>query len=481
MSYSLPPTNTDARIESARIFRQTRSLISHKGEKSLILSSRGFERDGVVPMVQTSPILRKRRYTIDADEFKPVDQISVPNANSGWSFTFLDSPGPYPSDYDASKICIHETDYPAISEPLLALPKACRWPELKANCIPPCDTAMYCTMGDVSITNEEFLNIRVQTTLESWFTDSVLDIAFEFLKREDEGGGLDDYGIAIAPSLVSMILFNVGTNGPVTLDASELAHYKSERERFSNKVFIILPINDGMAGQEPVMEEAGTHWSFVLVNRLDGSARYFDSLFKHLLKYRQLAEAIATGLGNILGEEYLFSTDEKTPDQDEMNEHNDVLHNTCRDVGACGPFVVGLVVKFIQRIKKAQEKNTVEDLRLRVDKDILDGWQYTFQFAQLRYTLWSYCGRQHMAQEQLAAEKAHNDAALASLPHGVRALPVLPLPTIISPSVSNSTNDNARVIDLESEDTVEDDDIFVEVVSDDEDDYSSAVSSLDFV
>lgn len=81
---------------------------------------------------------------------------------------------------------------------------------------------------------------------------------------------------------------------------------------------VFSPVNDGYV-EKDASSVHGAHWSLIAVDRVHLVAHYVDSYFIHNPNYRKVANIISTGLGSILGEEYIFSPEYFTPDQWEHN------------------------------------------------------------------------------------------------------------------------------------------------------------------
>lgn len=164
-----------------------------------------------------------------------------------------------------------------------------------------------------------------------------LDMALEVLRRDKN---CEAYGIDIANSNMSQIFYIAG----MCQDGQSNA-YDEYRRRFKHKRWIFLPINDGFGGTTND-GHSGTHWSLVVMDTIEHTVHYFDSLYVQWEWNQRLAKDVSIGLMSILGEdisEWVFESEINSPHQWKHNQFTG-------DGGPCGPFVYKMTEILVENI-----------------------------------------------------------------------------------------------------------------------------------
>ncbi|KAF2875508.1 hypothetical protein BDV95DRAFT_276384 [Massariosphaeria phaeospora] len=384
---NFPPTVKDAHYKRARPYPKTKPMIVHKTKTMFVTSARGH-RDGLPPTKKTRPALHRRRYSIDA---------AVVAMGSGWScpdeedVSMPEAPADTYVPVDAPH---YETDAPAQREQSLLLPDPTRHGFGHISEIPD-DDETYLDLETASLTNQEYHFILDLESLESWFRDGILNTALAVLSREY---ACPSNGIEIANSMTSQILYMAGEFG----EAAGLEEYKRQ---FESAMFIFLPINDGFASDGDASNIAGTHWSFIFINRYKGTAKYFDSMFLHSPSHCRVASVVVRGMELLLSERYHRTRALNCPEQNE--------HNMCKDdAGACGPFTVYMIEFWVEHIKwfKAYDRESEPDFELW--SGFVETFEKSFNSLEVRKGI----------QGRIAKCKREMDSAKAIEEHDRRAL-----------------------------------------------------------
>lgn len=391
-----PTTAKDAHYKRARIYPKTRVGIRQKTSTMFVASMRDYP--GLhAPTKKTSPPFRKRRYSIDVNtEGWNREKLT------GGSGVFSDDVVMENTDFATPEIKHQEIELPVLRQPFLSLPDPHRRIDMqrfRLTDAPKADFSTYLELDNSSLTNEDFNLIMDLKGSEAWFRDSILDVALELLSKQYT---CKENLVEIANSMVTLLLFHVGRDGDT--DENDFANYNEEKKRFHDKHFIFLPINDGYISQDASAIN-GTHWSFVVVNRLRGEAHYLDSYFSANANHRRVAWCVVQGLGLLLSEEYHFQTEFHVPHQWRTNREE-------RDVGPCGPFVYAMIRIYLKYIRYMQDGGEAYLIDLRVPSDFAEGEFWNFNSRDVRWKIRTEIAyaRLYGLRDRLIAE--HDRAAL---------------------------------------------------------------------
>ncbi|KAK8244332.1 hypothetical protein HDK77DRAFT_28526 [Phyllosticta capitalensis] len=160
----------------------------------------------------------------------------------------------------------------------------------------PHDT--YLSYHDVSLTKEDVSCIR-----SDWLTDSAISFWEEYLEHEK----LIEYPRArinlLRPSMVFMLL--------QTPDPSIV---KDALPDFTHTTHIFLPINDC---RNSMQAEGGSHWSLLVVSRVDGVAFHYDSLQQ---SNDREAHIVTQKMSTLLGQRIRFVAMRDSPQQENSSD-----------------------------------------------------------------------------------------------------------------------------------------------------------------
>jgi hypothetical protein len=133
-----------------------------------------------------------------------------------------------------------------------------------------------------------------------------------------------------------------------------------------DKKGIIVPINDGTG--EAQATASGTHWSLVIVDRINKRSYYYDSVdMSASTGNYQAAENANNGLLLILGEDperWTWVPQDNCPNQWVHNTFGTIVEHPnrdrfwrCHDDGPCGPFVLTMCSLIIDCITKYKDES----------------------------------------------------------------------------------------------------------------------------
>lgn len=398
------------RQREARIYSQTRGMMSYRTERMFAHALRDYQRENHAPMKRTRPPLHMRRYSIDVNtgveergrkrvshsltamrsceslqhlvnsdvtnnvllqtrdgkliETEVLDQ-QVSQFPS-YSPEYQTHPGPCMIANNAKLTTIqahqrkdNEFKHQALelvtpsTAPLL-FPIPCRYHGFNKyyRYLPPSNSSTYLSIDNASLTNADFLTITHLTGYHSFMSDNALDTAFTLLSREKACSAAD---IRIASTIEAQVSFYADPAGKEAYSAL-----------FSPARWIFIPINDGLgATSNDSALAAGAHWMLVALDRVHKRMHYFDSLAMGRGEYWDTAIDVARGMLGIVGEDeaqWAFVAEWHSPHQ--------YRDNACQqDVGPCGPFVYAMVSLFVDEIRGFQRAGVEEQCDLS-----LGGW-----------------------------------------------------------------------------------------------------------
>lgn len=354
----------DAHYKRAQIYSKSREMVYHKTNQLAIIASRGFQR-GYLPTKRTKPPLLRRRYSIDV---LPYGRDHFRRHRLEQQYT----------ENDPRKETCHQTDPYILPAPVIMLPNASRYVGLGTRLAlnPPLNSDIYLELGDAIIRNDAFLFIGVTDhswDLEVWMRDESINMALEVLGRDTN---CNAHAIGIVSSNISQICHFVST---VHDEAS--AEYNEYRERFRNKRWIFMVINDAM-GSASTEGTIGTHWSLVVIDRYHRRVHYFDSLWIGSEFYQTLAFTTAHGMLRILGDvdtrQYDWLVEFHSPHQKHDNQG--------LDSGACGPFVLRMTEYLIEHIKQMQRHGREDYTCFSLDSNFPLYFRSIFDSQQVRFS-----------------------------------------------------------------------------------------------
>jgi hypothetical protein len=312
-------------------YKRTRQMMRGKTGSVTILAARGFERHGHAPTKKTTPPLLKRRYSIDvqvAGKAGWKDDFEVGHTHRPRSLSVCISQYTNGGQARAVSPSCDETEPAVQQEPTLPVPNPLRY-ELfswREALYPPYNTKDYLTFGDSTLSNYHLHHMTDTTGHEAWMADTSFNMALEVLCGNKD---CHTHGIDIINSNITQMLHLAGNFG----DGSE-SHYDFLRTRFEGKNWIFIPINDGLS-DDPTDSGCGTHWSLLVMDRINKYAVYYDSMDVQSTKMQRVATTVVRGLLEILKEpskEWEWIPQTHSPNQWTHNQFE-------KDGGACGPFV----------------------------------------------------------------------------------------------------------------------------------------------
>lgn len=381
-----------------RIHKQTRPFARYKSSHAYITSSRGFHRE-LPPMQAMQPAPSRRRYSADVITKGLQDEPHM---------TFLpdskdDAVATAPTSFSTLPKSSYETDEPVSREPVASFPNPRRYHELVnigQHLDPPKDDGTYLELQKSSLTNEDFWSIIDLNFPNVWFRDTVLDAGLEIVSLRYN---VEKHKIAIANSLTAQLLFGIGAASDVgDNDYSEYAEYK---RLFENKEWIFVPVNNGMLEQDAA-DIRGNHWSLIAIDRRNKIAHYVDSLYIRNDRFIELAHTLATGIGRLLGDVYLFVPEQWSPHQWDHNKYKNAFGP---DRGPCGPFVVTMVALSVQVIIQRRERRAEADFGMTISQGFPEEFHRLFDSFEVRL----YIGRMMVfikTRQEAKALKAIYDA-----------------------------------------------------------------------
>ena len=403
----LPHIPKDAHFKQSRVYDLTKSSIRQHTGTMLIHASRGFHRSGMVPTQQfvsdEEPALRKRRYSVDAivDRWNKTKPFKLRDGDED-----LDLPDTLAPVLSPLHTEIEEMDVPIARPSVESLPTPSRFWKLSRPLYFPSwnDTINYLELGNSSLSNEDYRTIIMYNNAESWWRDNVLNVALELLSQRYM---CKENLIEITNSFITQLMYQVGRDGDV--DDNDFANYKDEKERFANKKWIFLPINDGIADYGVY---GGTHWSFLVVNRIGGIAHYVDSLFIHKRKQHWIAHRVTRGLSSIIGQDLTLKLEWASPNQIDNNMFSN-------DNGACGPFVYFMVKHFTKIIRDGQNAGLENLLDLSMDNDYPNRIGGLFNSWNVRCAVAMAIANEKRKEDAKPVAARHNASIMAGLQNTV--------------------------------------------------------------
>jgi hypothetical protein len=399
----LPHTAKDAHFKRSRVYGLTKASIRQHTATMLVHASRGFRRCGLVPterFVNTGPpALRKRRYSIDVvtDAWNILEPGKLIKTNEDVGLPGTLAPALVPLRTD-----VEEMDAPIARAPVTTLPTPSRfWKLYGPLYYPPWnDTISYLELDNSALSNEDFRTIMMYNHAESWFRDSILNVALELLSQ---GYECNENSIEITNSFITQLMYQVGRDGDV--DENDFALYKEEKKRFANKKWIFLPINDGIAN---FGINGGTHWSFLAVNLIHHRAHYVDSLLINNVRQRWIASTVMKGLASIIGQRLELQVELNSPNQIENNLF-------AGDCGACGPFVYYMIKQYTKNIRQAQVDGLENAVELSLYEEFPKSFGQEFNSWFVRREILIAIAREKRKQDSKLIADRHNEVAIAGL------------------------------------------------------------------
>lgn len=395
------PVDVSTHNLHAHIYTQTGSLLSWESPSLHVTSSRGFERK-LPPTTRTRRgCIRARRYTIDVSLATGVAQYLRDYTSYDYSSgaqDFTSSFEPRAEQFEQLVTPWRETDEPVQRRVHFGLPDPLRHRELHrwGRIYPPMDEDTYLTIGNASLTNEDFHTIRSLSGMQCWYRDTVVDAGLELvtLKYDTEANG-----IAIASSTIAQcVQFAASATSQAELD--QLSAYKA---MFEDKKWIFVPLNDGI-GATSAEALQGNHWALLAINRPHKKAHYIDGLYSRNREWQEIARMFAGAFEVLLSEKYQFFVEDYTPNQFRDNSCN------ISDGGPCGPYVVKMIAELTRKIRQYQEEGNEASVQLHVDIGMAQGFNFNSMHERmsLMYTLAS------VKASQVANERAniHDNAVL---------------------------------------------------------------------
>lgn len=362
----------DAHYKRGNIFAKTRQMLRSQTTKTIVVSARGHERAGYVPMMRTRPALHKRRYSVDivTKNWNDWKQLGWEQSESVEVRLPTYSASKKPSSALTIQDHANDTQKKFIgppyheNEPRVQYGQPVPLPDPRRHmalnnffaCLPPFNDEIYLELGDATIRNDAFRYIEFgdgSYGIEAWMRGESLDMAMEILKREQR---CDAYSIDIANSNNAQIFYMAA----MCNDGSGQA-YDNYRARFRNKRWIFVVVNDAFGGVESD-DTKGSHWALIALDRRTKCVHYYDSLYLLYQSNQAIARDVGKGLLLILEEDI-----HRWHFQPEWHCPNQTRDNLCtEDIGPCGPFVYKMTEMLICMIKQNQTADGEGESGLRL-------------------------------------------------------------------------------------------------------------------
>lgn len=299
-----------------------------------------------------------------------------------------------------------ETEPVLQREPSLPLPNPARYADFTGWDAhwPPQNGELYLALGDATISNWSFLTIRHTSGHWAWMEDEGLNMSLEALRRWKN---CDDHHIDIVNTNVVQML----QSAAACEDADE-AHYDFIRQRYDDKKWIFIPINNGMAG-DPESISSGTHWSFVLVDRVHQTGLYYDSFkisVEQTSRIEKMGQTVLQGLLEILRvqnirQTWIWSSQEHSPEQWKHNQAS-------FDFGPCGPFVWKMCHDFINNIIEHQTADKENDCDFELEWDFPLKFKKNFNSIHVRENMFRIVAHYKTIWDSASYSQKHDQTAI---------------------------------------------------------------------
>jgi hypothetical protein len=295
-------------------------------------------------------------------------------------------------------------------------------------------------------------------------TDEGLNMALEMLRRELK---CDNHAIGVANSNMTQC-FQVA----LACKDAESQHYDEYRIMFGNKRWIFCIVNDASGS----FDQHGTHWSFVVVDRVHRTAHYIDSMFVFNTAAQKLGCDISLGLLKILGEDesqWRYYPEMNSPHQ---NWHNGYSH----DAGACGPFVFKMTEILVETIEEYQAVGREHECSMRIPsgyhlqfKKIFDSWDVRQDIAHRMVRWKTYTDSVALAAKHDQAAVIGEDVVLLDTP---ATAPPRPGPVHAASSTESSDSSTEASQDKKGGVAIDDDEPNYTIIGDTDEEMDSDTS-----
>jgi hypothetical protein len=255
---------------------------------------------------------------------------------------------------------------------------------------PPDNFDTYVTLGDIVLDNASFLHMLDYVGGRSWMDDSSVNVALEALCQMTDctTNKIDVFNSNFVQVIYSIVRRGnpqspdyIHPGSPGYVDQETLAaqsEYDFLRERFQDKRWIFVPINDGV--DSPVGSyDNGTHWSLALIDRVHRAAFYYDSMGVWG-RQGQIAEKAVNVILMVLGEKF-----DQWAWLPQVNSPNQMHHNLFpRDKGPCGPFIFCMTQIMMNWIMIYQRSGREYDCNAGIDESFPAKFGSNFHSLRVR-------------------------------------------------------------------------------------------------
>ena len=265
---------------------------------------------------------------------------------------------------------------------------------------PPDNDDTYLELGDATLSNFHFLRMCNMIDYHAWMEDEGLNMSLESLRQNKKCA--DHHIDVISTNLVQVLYMTF------RLQDHNDPHWNKNKERWNDKRWIFIPINNGISGEEAETLSAGSHWALVIMDRVHKRAFYYDSMGIKDDAIQLIAYHVTIALLKVLAEDmglWKWKPQEYTPNQWRDNQ-------TEGDVGPCGPFVWQMCRIMIDQIIEHQLHDQEQGCDLRLDSSFPSWFGKQFASYHVRLAMYHLVAHYKCRQVPMRLIDEHDQAAI---------------------------------------------------------------------